>query len=400
MGTFLEYFDLYLYIHFATVLNTLFFSQGDSKSAALLTSFSYATSFLFRPIGAIVLGHIGDKYGRKKVINITFLLMGVSCLGIYYLPTYDDIGVWASVMITFYRAIQGISSMGEITGGEIYLTEYLKDKKIFIGVATLMLMCCLSCIVALYGIKGAILEYYDWRYLFIVGLSIFFLAYFARRTLVETPDYVRCKVQNLSTKVPFKTYVAFLFIEILQPIAQFISIVGVNNILREKFGYTELDIIIRNTSTSYCYMAYLFLAILLFNKFNPYKIAKVRIFVGILTLLLSPIIIESGNLEALIVFHSLVSFLLISDVSVTALKIKAIPTVIRFKFYGIFFAMTRGVVALLSVFGLVLLKPYLGDYTILVFGLPCAIGFLFAIEYFVKLDKAKGEDSLLRCYNN
>ena len=183
IGTFLEYFDFYLYLHFATVLNKLFFAATDEFSTYLLTSFAYCSSYVFRPIGALIFGYIGDTYGRKYVIRITLFMMGLSCFGIFMLPTYDDIGVWASVMITLFRAMQGVSTMGEVVGGEIYLSEYLKGRSVFVGLTVILLMCNLGCMAALFGIKLALADYFNFRYLFLFGVCIFGIGYFARRNL-------------------------------------------------------------------------------------------------------------------------------------------------------------------------------------------------------------------------
>ena len=191
IGTFLEYFDFYLYLHFATVLNKLFFAATDEFSTYLLTSFAYCSSYVFRPIGALIFGYIGDTYGRKYVIRITLFMMGLSCFGIFMLPTYDDIGVWASVMITLFRAMQGVSTMGEVVGGEIYLSEYLKGRSVFVGLTVILLMCNLGCMAALFGIKLALADYFNFRYLFLFGVCIFGLGYFARRNLSETPEFIR-----------------------------------------------------------------------------------------------------------------------------------------------------------------------------------------------------------------
>src|SRR5271154_2681155 len=337
IGTFLEYFDFYLYFHFAASLNKVFFAASDERSAALLTSFAFCTSYIFRPFAAILFGYIGDKFGRKIVVNITFLLMGISCLGIFFLPSYDSIGILASVLITLLRALQGISTMGEIVGGEIYLTEYLEGRKVFIGVSLLLLMCSVSCVVALYGIKFSLAGFFNWRYLFLGGLLIFLCGYFARRSLNETSDFLKSKVARSSDiisydeKISLKTYVSLFFIEAIQPAMLFISVVGINNIFKNQFGYSDADIVARNLNATYFHILYVMLATTLFLYCNPLKIAIGRIWGGILLLLASPIILTYFNSkEMLIGIQSLWCFFFISDVSILPLKHKNIPIHKRF----------------------------------------------------------------------
>jgi MHS family proline/betaine transporter-like MFS transporter len=398
LGTFIEYFDFYLYFHFAVTLNNLFYAPQDGVSALLLTSFGYCVSYIFRPIASILFGYIGDLYGRKVVINITFLLMGTSCIGIFYLPTYNDIGVWASIMITFYRVLQGMSSMGEIVGGEIYLTEYLQGKKVFIGNAILILCCSIACLAALYGIQMSIKGAIDFRYLFLGGMVIFVLGFFARRNLVESSEFLKAKTNRgiKNDQISLKTYVACFFVESVQPLMLFISVFGINNLLKTEYNFSDADIVTRNMTTTCFHILYVVLAIILFLRFNPYFIAVIRLFLGVLMILLSPFLLSSG-VENILIVQSLISLLFISDVSVLALKHKCIPISKRFRVGVISFAFVRAIIAIVTSLSLIFLMPYLGDYFILVMGLPFAIGFYFGIRHFKKLDQNL-TDGLLRHY--
>ena len=120
IGTFLEYFDLMIYVHMAVLLNELFFPKTDSFTSSLLSAFSFSITFIFRPFGAFIFGYIGDNYGRKFTVIITTMLMAVTCIVMAISPTYAEIGITASVIITLCRIVQGISSMGEKIGAEIY----------------------------------------------------------------------------------------------------------------------------------------------------------------------------------------------------------------------------------------------------------------------------------------
>jgi len=126
VGTFLEYFDLMLYVHMAVLLNELFFPKTDAHTAALLSAFAFCSTYVLRPLGALIFGYIGDNIGRKTTVIITTMMMSISCIIMATLPTYAQIGITAAWAVTLCRIIQGISSMGEIIGAEIYLTEMTK----------------------------------------------------------------------------------------------------------------------------------------------------------------------------------------------------------------------------------------------------------------------------------
>ena len=126
IGTFLEYFDLMLYVHMAVLLNELFLPKTDPKMSAVLTAFAFCSTYVLRPFGALIFGYIGDNYGRKPTVIITTSIMAISCFLMANLPTYAEIGITAAIMVSVLRILQGMSSMGEKMGAMIYVTEITK----------------------------------------------------------------------------------------------------------------------------------------------------------------------------------------------------------------------------------------------------------------------------------
>jgi MFS family permease len=400
-GTFLEYFDFYLYMHFATVLNRMFFATGDEFSTYLMTSFAYCSSYLFRPIGALVFGHIGDKYGRKYVIRITMTMMGLSCIGIGLLPTYESIGIWASIMITLFRAMQGISTMGEIVGAEIYLSEYLKGRSIFSAVAIVSFFSYLACSVALCGIKLVLLDYFDFRLLFIFGISIFMVGYFARRNLSETREYIQsAKSKVIHDPISIKTYIYAAILESVIPIGGFLSIIGMHNIYRSQYGYDDSMIVNVSMLGVSGAIIYTFSLIFLTLKFNPYKLALIRNLVAIFLMCVAPFLFNTyPSLEITMCIHFTIFVVITSYNPMNVVVYRCIPTLKRFKFVSLVFSGSRAVIALISSFGLIVLQPYLGNYVYSAFALPFLIPSIFAIKHFRDLD-SKNPNGLLRHYND
>jgi MHS family proline/betaine transporter-like MFS transporter len=129
IGTLLEYFDLMLYVHIAVLLNDLFFPKYDPHVMQLLSALAFCSTYLLRPIGALIFGWIGGNIGRKSTVIITTAMMAVSCIIMANLSTFAQIGIVASWLVTICRIVQGMTSMGEITGAQLYLTEYLIPPK-------------------------------------------------------------------------------------------------------------------------------------------------------------------------------------------------------------------------------------------------------------------------------
>jgi len=138
IGTMLEYFDLMLYVHMAVLLNELFFPKTDAHTTALLSAFAFCSSFIFRPFAALLFGWLGDSIGRKATVIITTFLMSISCVIMANLPTYEQIGISAAWLVTLCRMLQGASSMGEVIGAELYLTETIKPPLQYFYVALMV----------------------------------------------------------------------------------------------------------------------------------------------------------------------------------------------------------------------------------------------------------------------
>lgn len=138
VGTAIEWYDYFIYAQAAgLILGPLFFAPIAKDNPGLAQILAFATigiSFLFRPLGAIVGGHLGDKLGRKAVLVMTLILMGASTVLIGLLPTYAQIGVWAPILLIVLRVLQGFSAGGEWGGAALMAVEHAPvDKRSFFG---------------------------------------------------------------------------------------------------------------------------------------------------------------------------------------------------------------------------------------------------------------------------
>ncbi|HEU0095573.1 MAG TPA: MFS transporter, partial [Rhizomicrobium sp.] len=109
IGNFIEYFDFVIYGYFASVIARLFFPTGSQAASLLLTFAVFAISYASRPLGGIIFGHMGDRYGRKTPLAVAIMLIATSTTLIGLMPTYESIGIAAPVILTLARLVQGIS---------------------------------------------------------------------------------------------------------------------------------------------------------------------------------------------------------------------------------------------------------------------------------------------------
>jgi MHS family shikimate/dehydroshikimate transporter-like MFS transporter len=135
IGTFIEWYDFYIYgIAAALVFNTLFFPSYDPTVGTILAFATFAVGSIIRPIGGIVCGHYGDRVGRKKMLVFTLVLMGAATFLMGLLPSYEQIGIWAAIMLIVLRMAQGFAFGGEWGGAVLMSVEHApKERRGFYG---------------------------------------------------------------------------------------------------------------------------------------------------------------------------------------------------------------------------------------------------------------------------
>ena len=130
VGSAVEWYDFFLYgTMSAIVFGPLFFPSDDPVASQMLALAAFAFAFAIRPIGGIIFSHIGDRIGRKRTLVITLAMMGVATVLIGFMPTYAQIGVWAPMLLTLLRLVQGLALGGEWGGGLLMAVEYSPRKK-------------------------------------------------------------------------------------------------------------------------------------------------------------------------------------------------------------------------------------------------------------------------------
>ncbi len=186
----------------AVLLNELFFPKTDPHTTALLSAAAFCSTFIFRPFGAFLFGLIGDTVGRKATVIVTTFMMAISCIIMATLPTYAQIGVTAAWLVTVCRIIQGISSMGEIMGAQIYLVEISKPPIQYPVVALIVTFSTLGGTFALAIASLVNSQGFSWRNAFWIGAIVALTGIIARTALRETPEFANAKRQLKKALTP------------------------------------------------------------------------------------------------------------------------------------------------------------------------------------------------------
>src|SRR5437764_4000378 len=130
IGSVLEYYDFFIYgTAAALVFGKVFFPNSDPATGTLLSFATYGVGYVARPVGAFFMGHLGDRYGRKRVLMFTVTLMGLATFLVGCLPTYSDIGIWAPALLVTLRLIQGFSASVEQAGGNSLSLEHAPEHR-------------------------------------------------------------------------------------------------------------------------------------------------------------------------------------------------------------------------------------------------------------------------------
>jgi MFS family permease len=418
IGTFLEYFDLMLYIHMAVLLNELFFPQTDSQTASLLAAFAFCSTYVMRPIGALIFGWLGDNIGRKSTIVITTILMSVSCLLMANLPTYAQIGITASWLVTLCRIFQGMSSMGEIVGAEIYVAEYVSRPASYPAVSFVSIAAYVGATVAL-GVASLVTLFgYSWRYAFWIGAGVALIGAMARTRLRETPDFLNLKRQkmkqaiadlnkgekrtkaNSSTDnshaewkepVAFRTLISYFLIYCGWPLSFYLAYMYFNPMLKESFGYTTEEIIQHNFYLSFINIAQGVFWSLLTYRIHPIKIMKVRWILTFLLMLSMPILVNNVTAPIqLFLIQASILFLSLGSIPAEAIFYYHLPIYRRFTFASFLYALSRALMYIITSLGLVYLTYHIGYYGIWFITLPITITYLVGVFHFEKLERNVG----------
>ena len=210
VGNVLEWYEYTLYAYFATVISALFFPMDNKFVAMILTFATFAIGLAARPIGGIIFGYIGDRHSRKKTLMMSMLLMSIPTMFIGLLPTYQTIGIAAPILLIVLRIVQGVALGGEFGSSCVYLYESVpQHKRGFFGSLALtgvgmglVLSSCTIFIVESLVSKETVYAY-AWRIPFFVSVVGSIIAFYMRKTLLETDDFLIAQKNDKLVTNPF-----------------------------------------------------------------------------------------------------------------------------------------------------------------------------------------------------
>jgi MFS transporter, MHS family, shikimate and dehydroshikimate transport protein len=206
IGTAIEWYDFFLYgTAAALIFPALFFPEFSETAGRLAAASTYAVGFVARPIGGLVFGHFGDRIGRKTMLILSLLIMGIATAMIGLLPTYESIGIWAPVLLVVFRFCQGIGVGGEWGGAVLMAVEHAPEgRRGFygswpqMGVPAGLLLGNL----VFFASRAVLPAGLDWRTPFLLSLLLVAVGLFIRLRILESPVFTEVKESGTESEMP------------------------------------------------------------------------------------------------------------------------------------------------------------------------------------------------------
>ena len=208
LGGFLEFYDFIIYALMAGYLADQFFPSHNPYSSLLTTFATFSAGYLARPIGGLFFGHMGDRYGRKPTFAATVLIMALSTALIGCLPTYNQVGILAPILLTVLRVLQGFSIGGEIPGAITYLSETVERSQgliislLFMALVNGFVFGSIVHSLLLWLLGGEAMADWGWRIPFLLGGTLGACSYIVRKRFHESALFLQLNQQKQRSRIP------------------------------------------------------------------------------------------------------------------------------------------------------------------------------------------------------
>ena len=223
VGTTLEWYDFTIYNTLAALIfNRLFFPSFDPLTGTILAFSTYAVGYISRPFGGVIFGHLGDKLGRRTVLVITLICMGLTSVAMGLLPTYESIGVSSAILLVTLRFIQGVALGGEWAGAVLIAVEHGDQKKRGLNASwtqcgpALGILLGTGCLaLATYLVSPEEFLAWVWRVPFLLSIVLIAFGLWVRRGVEETPMFKDLENRGAKARAPIGEVVRFHWRQLL-----------------------------------------------------------------------------------------------------------------------------------------------------------------------------------------
>ncbi|GAA2032656.1 MFS transporter [Yaniella flava] len=353
IGNFVEWFDYGAYSYLAVVIATVFFPSDDITEGLVWTFALFAVSFLARPIGGFVWGHIGDRIGRRNALAWSILIMTAATVCIGLLPGALQIGLWAPALLLFFRVMQGFSASGEYAGASAYLVEYAPEGRRGIYAAVVpgstaagLIFGSLMATVLTATLSDAQMESWGWRLPFLLAAPLGLIGVYIRRKLEDSPVFKEMSQEDEVIKAPifalfrdhWRTLVRATAAVLLNAVGFYVILTYMPTYLSQTAGMDPTMANITTTISLVTYIGFIFLTGHLSDRFGRKKILiSASVLFTLFTVPAFMLLGMDNVLVVLLVQVLLGAMLTLNDGSLASFLAESFPTRVRYSGFAVSF---------------------------------------------------------------
>ena len=357
IGNFVEWFDYAVYGYLAVTITAVFFPEADPTTGLMLTFALFAISFLVRPLGGFVWGHLGDKIGRREALSWSILIMSAATFAMAFIPSYNTIGLWAPLMLLVIRVVQGFSASGEYAGATAFLVEYAPANRrglyaavVPASTATGLLLGSLMAAVLTGMLDPAQMESWGWRLPFLLAAPMGLIGRYIRTKLEDSPVFTELAKEGDAEKTPVSSLFKNHWRQLIQAVgAVLLNAVGFYLILsympthlHENLGLTQSAAYFATTVALTTYIGFIFITGMLSDKYGRKKVLMSASILFVLLTVPAFMLLETGNFLIIVLVQILLGGMLsLNDGTLPSFLAEMFPTRVRYSGFAVSFNLSN-----------------------------------------------------------
>lgn len=359
IGNFVEWFDYAAYGYLATTIALVFFPQEDKQLALLSTFALFAISFLVRPIGGFVWGHLGDRIGRRNALSWSILIMSLATFCIGLLPGYAVLGFGAPLLLLLLRLVQGFSASGEYAGASAFLVEYAPANKrgLFAAVvpastAAGLLLGSLFAAGLTAFLDEQALQDWGWRIPFLLAAPMGLIGRYIRTKLEDTPAFRELTIEDEAVKAPamdlFKNYWRPLLLSagavLLNAVGFYVILSYMPTYLSTEMGLDQTLSFIATTVALLTYIGFILLTGMLSDRYGRKKVLITASILFILFTVPAFALLDTDSFLVIVLIQIVLGAMLtLNDGTLPSFLAEQFPTKVRYSGFAVSFNLSNAI---------------------------------------------------------
>jgi MHS family proline/betaine transporter-like MFS transporter len=377
IGNFVEWFDYAAYGYLAAIIATVFFPETDKTTALLATFAVFAISFLVRPLGGVVWGHIGDKVGRKQALSLSILIMSGATFCIALLPSYGAVGVFAPILLLLVRVVQGFSASGEYAGASAFLVEYAPPNRrglyasvVPASTASGLLLGSLIAALLTGVLSDGQMHDWGWRLPFLLAAPMGLIGRYIRLKLEDTPVFRALEKDDDVAAAPVletikknrRPLLIALGAAVLNAVAFYVLLSYMPTYLSEELGFGASESFLATTIALATYIGFIFFTGMASDRFGRKRmLITASVLFIVLTVPAFALLDGASFLLVVIIQVVLGAVLTLNDGTLPSFLSELFPTRVRYTGFALSFNLANAIFGGTAPFVATLLIAWTGN---------------------------------------